>query len=346
MRFLSTALVLLTAACGSSPGSADGVVDQVVDLVQEEIVPDVVAEETEEIVEVVDVPEDEAEEIEDAVEEDGREYERGSLDACLLDPACNRVGVLSHMGAWTASIPGNSMAAYIRAWELGAEGIEADVRVSADGVPFMIHNDEITLYESLLCAGRVVSESPASDIDGCLLVPSLTETVPTFEELVTWARGRIIIHLDVKDSENIEVMVREILRHGAEDFAFIAVSVGEARTLLPGIPDADRVYFMIRVNSVADVDEALGPLASPNVFMLEGDRSWDSPLVSETEMLGQVARTHAAGLRIMASSVTYLPSVDDHLHLYDMGFDMVLSYNAVNGVEASRIENISRGYPP
>jgi len=30
----------------------------------------------------------------------------------------------------------------------------------------------------------------------------------------------------------------------------------------------------------------------------------------------------------------------------DMGFDMVLSYGTANGVEAARIENVSRGYPP
>ena len=56
--------------------------------------------------------------------------------------------------------------------------------------------------------------------------------------------------------------------------------------------------------------------------------------------------SHAAGLRIMASSDQYAATVADHQHLFDMGFDMVLSYNCENGVTAARAENAARGLPP
>lgn len=292
-----------------------------------------------------DLPVDDA--LPDVAEEEAPwEYVRGSLASCLLDPGCRRVGIESHMGAWTAAIPGNSMAAYRRAWELGADAIEADIRVSRDGVPFMIHDDAITLYESILCAGKVISESDASEIDGCLLLPSLTETIPSFDEFVTWARGRILIHLDVKETDDVQTMVEQIVAYGAEDFVFIAISQGEAAVLLPTIPDADRVYFVMRVGSVADVDAALTTLRSPNIFMFEGDRTWDTPPVDETQMRVQVARVHDAALRIMASSDQYAATIDNHLQLFDMGFDYVLSYNTENGVEAARQVNIARGYPP
>jgi glycerophosphoryl diester phosphodiesterase len=288
------------------------------------------------------------EDLPDAAEEEEApwEYVRGSLASCLLDPRCHRVGIESHMGAWTAAIPGNSMAAYRRAWELGADAIEADIRVSRDGVPFMIHDDAITLYESILCAGKVVSESDASEIDGCLLLPSLTETIPSFDEFVTWARGKILIHLDVKESDDVQTMVEQIVAYGAEDFVFIAISGGEAATLLPTIPDADRVYFVMRVGSVAEIDAALTTLRSPNIFMLEGDRTWDTPPVDEAQMRVQVARVQDAGLRIMASSDQYAASIDNHLQIFDMGFDYILSYNTENGIEAARQVNIARGYPP
>lgn len=271
-------------------------------------------------------------------------YERGSLAGCLLDPSCDRVLVNSHMGAWTATIPGNSMAAYRRAWELGADMIEADVRVSRDGVPFMIHNDEIQYYESLLCAGRVVSESDAAEIDGCLLAPSLTETIPTFAEFVEWARGKILIHLDIKEAAHIPVMAQAVIDHAAQDYVFLALSPGEAQTIWPTVPGHDEVHFEIRVGSVADIDAALGPLRHPTLFLLEGDATWDG--VDETAMRAQVARVHAAGLRIMASSDTYLATVENHLHLYDMGFDVILSYDCENGVAAAREVNRARGWPP
>ena len=87
-------------------------------------------------------------------------YVPASLSSCLLDMACPRVAIESHMGDWSLSIPGNSMAAFEKAFQDGAQAIESDIRVSADGVPFMIHNDQITAYESVLCAGKVVSQSP------------------------------------------------------------------------------------------------------------------------------------------------------------------------------------------
>ena len=260
---------------------------------------------------------------------------RGSLASCLLNPECQRVGINSHMGAWTVTIPGNSMAAYRSAWELGADAIEADVRVSADGVPFMIHDDEITLYESLMCAGKVISESTADEIDNCLLVPSTTETIPTFEEFVEWARGKILIHIDIKESAHIEVMVQQIHAYAAEDFVFIAISVNEATNLLPGIADADSVYFLLRVKSINDIDAALTTLSRPNIFMLEGERTWDNPPVDEAAMMLQVERVHQAGLRMMASSDKYLATVQNHLDIFAMGFDYILSYSCANGVEAA-----------
>ena len=273
-------------------------------------------------------------------------YVHGSLAACLLDPGCDRVLITSHMGAWNTSIPGNSMAAYRRAYDLGADAIEGDIRVSRDGVPFMIHDDAITYYESLLCAGRVVSESDASDIDGCLLLPSLTETIPTFAEFVEWARGKLLIHLDVKNDADVAVMIEQIIAHDARDFVYIAIGTGEAAGTVPAMPDSDRVYFLLRVGSAAEVDAGLGALRRPNLFLFEGDRAWPDTGVDETAMLAEVARVHAAGLRIMASSDQYLATVEDHQHLFDMGFDMILSYNCENGVAAARAENESRGLPP
>jgi hypothetical protein len=351
----------IVAGCGSGGDSSDvadvpDVLDDRVGDVEDVVAPDdVAAEEAEEDVEppedvLPDVPE-EAEVEPDAPDADDvpdapPAYVRGSLAGCLLDPGCNRVLIESHMGAWTAAIPGNSMGAYRRAWDLGADAIEADVNVSMDGVPFMIHDDTITLYESLLCAGRVISESLASEIDGCLLAPSLTETIPTFDEFVEWARGKVVIHLDVKDNAAVATMIGEIHDHGAEDFVFIAIGTGEAATAVPAMPGSESVYFVLRVGSVLEVDLALADLRRPNIFLLEGDRSWPDTGVDETAMLDQVARVHAAGLRIMASSDQYLATVADHQHLFDMGFDMVLSYNCENGVTAARAENAARGLPP
>jgi glycerophosphoryl diester phosphodiesterase len=50
--------------------------------------------------------------------------------------------IIGHRGA-SAVAPGNTLAAFARALQDGADGIELDVRLSRDGVPFVIHDATI-----------------------------------------------------------------------------------------------------------------------------------------------------------------------------------------------------------
>lgn len=50
--------------------------------------------------------------------------------------------IFAHRGA-SAYAPENTLAAFRRAVELGAEGVELDVTLSADGVPVVIHDDTL-----------------------------------------------------------------------------------------------------------------------------------------------------------------------------------------------------------
>ena len=60
--------------------------------------------------------------------------------------------VIGHRGA-SALAPENTMAAFRRAIENGADGVEFDVRLSGDGVPVVIHDR--TLRRTGLCDGAV-----------------------------------------------------------------------------------------------------------------------------------------------------------------------------------------------
>jgi glycerophosphoryl diester phosphodiesterase len=50
--------------------------------------------------------------------------------------------IIGHRGA-SAHAPENTMAAFRLAMEVGADGIEFDVRLSRDGIPFVIHDDNL-----------------------------------------------------------------------------------------------------------------------------------------------------------------------------------------------------------
>jgi glycerophosphoryl diester phosphodiesterase len=89
--------------------------------------------------------------------------------------------VLGHRGA-PREAPENTLEAFRRARAHGADGIELDVRPSADGVGVVIHDP--TLERTTDGAGRVDSLSWAM-IEG---VRSRGEPVPRMEQVAAWAK--------------------------------------------------------------------------------------------------------------------------------------------------------------
>lgn len=63
---------------------------------------------------------------------------RTSLDAdgsCWTEgPSCNRVMTTVHGGDWGIEYPYDSMPAFQKGWENGADSVKGDFRVSADNI--------------------------------------------------------------------------------------------------------------------------------------------------------------------------------------------------------------------
>lgn len=84
----------------------------------------------------------------------------------------NRVAqVIAHRGA-SAERPENTVAAFLRARELGADAVELDVRFTADAV-LVVHHD------ALLPDGRALAELRRDDLPGD--IPTLTEALDACE---------------------------------------------------------------------------------------------------------------------------------------------------------------------
>lgn len=62
--------------------------------------------------------------------------------------ATDRPLVFAHRGGAKLG-PENTMPAFARGLEAGADGVECDVRQSADGVPVVIHDATLDLYDRL-----------------------------------------------------------------------------------------------------------------------------------------------------------------------------------------------------
>ncbi len=106
--------------------------------------------------------------------------------------------VIAHRGA-SSCTPENTMIAFRTAINLGADGIEVDVKFSRDGVP-VIHHD-MTVDRTTNGTGKVkdltLSELKLLDAGSSFSPEFSGEQVPTLGELLEFARDGILLNLEL-----------------------------------------------------------------------------------------------------------------------------------------------------
>jgi glycerophosphoryl diester phosphodiesterase len=103
--------------------------------------------------------------------------------------------LLGHRGA-PAAVPENTLASLHRAVDLGADGVELDVRLSRDGVPVVIHDE--TVDRTTSGRGRVDSHT-AAELGG--LDAGAGEGVPTLGAVACWAAAAgVWLNVELKEA--------------------------------------------------------------------------------------------------------------------------------------------------
>lgn len=102
--------------------------------------------------------------------------------------------IIAHRGASAAELE-NSMAAFEKALELGAQVIEMDVRTSLDGHAILMHDE--TLSRTTRGTGPV-SETPLSVVKAIKLRNG--QAIPTLKDALSALKGRCIVNIELKDS--------------------------------------------------------------------------------------------------------------------------------------------------
>lgn len=113
--------------------------------------------------------------------------------------------VIAHRGA-SGLRPENTLAAFALARELGADGLELDVRLSRDGVPVVHHDPDLPRTTNLsgLVRDRTAAELARADAGDGEGVPALASVLE--------ATGDLPILIELKEVE-VAGAVLEVLRH-------------------------------------------------------------------------------------------------------------------------------------
>ncbi len=152
--------------------------------------------------------------------------------------------VIGHRGASHAA-PQNTLAAFRRAAEVGADGVELDVHLSRDGVPVVIHNDSVDATTDGKGLVREMTLADLKTLDaGARFDPAFAgERIPTLEEVLAEVGARLLVNIELKADRTVELVaavVELVRRMGMQErvwfSSFKPYALYRARALASEIP--------------------------------------------------------------------------------------------------------------
>jgi glycerophosphoryl diester phosphodiesterase len=126
--------------------------------------------------------------------------------------------VFAHRGA-SKHYPENTMIAFKKAHEIGAEGIELDVQLTKDNVPVVIHDEHVKRTTNGTGFVKDFTLEKIKKLDaGSWFAPKFhNETIPTLEEVLKWIKDtplqlNIELKNDEVDYEGLEKIVYHLVK--------------------------------------------------------------------------------------------------------------------------------------
>jgi glycerophosphoryl diester phosphodiesterase len=239
--------------------------------------------------------------------------------------------VVAHRGA-SCTHPENTLSSFQAALALGAPVVELDVRLSADGIPVVIHDPDVSrttdgsgwVHELTLEELRRLNAGP----------PDRPESIPAFREVLDAVSGRGGLAVEIKnipgepayDGEGegiVEAALAEVEASGFQGpvlvISFNPRSIEASKRLAPDLPTG---FLFTRA---VDPEAALAHvLDAGHEFAFPGHRG----LVPAGP--GFVERAHQAGVRVGTWTVDDRETFG---FLLDWGVDAVASNDPAMGLE-------------
>jgi len=158
----------------------------------------------------------------------------------------DRPFIIAHRGA-SAAAPQNTLAAFRKAMELGADGVELDVQLSADGAVVVIHDFAVdkTTDGTGRVATKTLLELEALDAGAKFSPQFAGERIPTLAQVFEVLQGKLLVNVELKDfnprSSALAAPVVEVVRKHAMEkrvlfSSFNPFALRAVKRLAPQIP--------------------------------------------------------------------------------------------------------------
>jgi glycerophosphoryl diester phosphodiesterase len=192
----------------------------------------------------------------------------------IADP--NRsCAIVAHRGAWHGA-PENSLASIEKAIAVGADIVEIDVRKSADGEPFLMHDDTLLRMAGI---DRDAETFTIAELQAIVLREdnggehraTTDQRIPTLKQVFETIRGRIFADLDLKDRglfSEVAACAREMGVASSVDLKTTVMTREDLAWVraqhIEGVPFMAMAHF-----TAAGIHETLSLLSEIRPFMCE-----------------------------------------------------------------------------
>ncbi len=171
--------------------------------------------------------------------------------------------IIAHRGS-SAVCPENTLAAFHRAIEDGADAIEFDVRLTKDGEVVVIHDSH--LRRTTNGTGKVEEHSLADlkrlSAGGWFSRPFEAERIPTLHEVLRFINGRVGLNIEIKSNRKerahspiVERSLQIIHNHHAEKYVLISSFhhhyIKQVKNLRPEIATGALIYPLQHIGRTA-----------------------------------------------------------------------------------------------
>ena len=271
----------------------------------------------------------------------GREYSERPFRDAMVEPLMDRhlfapdafPLVVAHRGS-SSSHPENTLEAFAAAVEAGAQAVETDVRLSADGVPVVFHDAEVSrttdgvgyVHELTLAELRALDASGGRGPQ---------TQIPTLREVLDLLSGRAGIDLEIKNIPGepaydtpvesiVEATVRELedaaFTGGVLISSFNLASIERTRELAPEVPTG--VLSLSAVPPMAVLE-----------YATDHGHAWILPSVDALAPIADelIATAHTLGVYVGTWTVDDPTQAE---HLFRTGLDALASNNPTIALQA------------
>lgn len=170
------------------------------------------------------------------------------LSEFLSDKPAGKFIVVAHRGA-SQIAPENTIAAFQKAIDIGANGIETDVVFTKDNVPVVAHQNDLSSYtntEGSLLDRMNLADAKRLDVGSHFSKDFEGERIPTLEEALVFLNGkvdRIYLH-DKKETDysgglanRLSIFANVIRKSGMKDKIVVMVEQGDVSLWKKHAPD-------------------------------------------------------------------------------------------------------------